>query len=440
MSFRLLVPALLLAAGCGAKDLREESAPLDRYTWPTGLAVLGDKLLVASSNFDLRYASEDGGSVISIDPAAAPQGELGAVLGAERIASFAGPIAIADAADPACGLPATEALVAARSTNTLYRFEVDPGTGALACGADCARGLGSTRSDAFALAVTCRGGSASAWLGFLRGPSGGPWLERLDLNTAAATPEVVQLASSGPVRAIVHDPDHDRLLVGIQTTVTRAPLAWMDLAGGACAVGATELEGGCRSGELDLGALVTGADITALALSSGQPRRLYAGLRLFDPTLAASVGFRPGVDVDGVLAVFELSESAIGQPALTLLDTVSVGLGIGEIAVIPRAGKRDLVVATALVEGTVALYDDESGALAIPVFGRESTGQPIFGRRPFGLAVQPGVVARVYVGSFDQGFVTPLLVPIDQPSLSGPEKVDVVGTTEQQVRRIGSSR
>jgi hypothetical protein len=83
------------------------------------------------------------------------------------------------------------------------------------------------------------------------------------------------------------------------------------------------------------------------------------------------------------------------------------------------------------------IYDDDTGARV--AIGRSPvTGAPLVGRGPFPLAVDPdpldplGVnVARLYVGSFRESFVTPVDVPLDAPETAG---VVMSGT---QIRRIG---
>jgi hypothetical protein len=82
------------------------------------------------------------------------------------------------------------------------------------------------------------------------------------------------------------------------------------------------------------------------------------------------------------------------------------------------------VAALAGDDGVVWIYDDETGARF--AIGRDpTTGAPRVGHSPFGLAVDPHVLpgtnsARVYVGSFQEHFVTAIDVPLDDP-----ERVDL---------------
>ncbi len=124
--------AVAFAAACGSA-VNPDAGPLDRIYLPTGIAVhrtaAGARLLVASSNADLRYDVDTGGAVIALDPSADP-----AVLhGGVNLRSFVGDLVVArneDSADPsfpepdACGasaLAAPLALTVTRGSNTLER-------------------------------------------------------------------------------------------------------------------------------------------------------------------------------------------------------------------------------------------------------------------------------------------------------------------------------
>jgi hypothetical protein len=105
-----------------------------------------------------------------------------------------------------------------------------------------------------------------------------------------------------------------------------------------------------------------------------------------------------------------------------LVSWEEIGLGAADVRVLPArgAGKRDVVVALSVDDDILWIYDDETGA--IRGFGRAAgpgaTGAPALGHQPYGLAVDPvpvGSVARVYVGSYRDGYVTPVDVPLDDP-------------------------
>ncbi|WP_242345151.1 YncE family protein [Anaeromyxobacter terrae] len=415
-------------AACGNPP-SADPAPLDRFNAPIALGISGSDLLVVSSNFELAYALDDGGSVIPVDVQASPA--LGKGV---RIASFAGELAIADAT--ACGLPETLALVPAREGNSLYRIRVGPG-GALSCGEGCRLPLRSDVADAYGVLAVCRppataGGEprARAYVGFVRTPANRGQISEIDLRTGASRNRDVGL---GPVRSFAYDAQNDRLyFTAIESGVT-APLRWIDLAGD-CAIDVSVPEGGCPVSGIDLAAYVRGVEARGIALSNpqvGRTRRAFVAARVYNADLAGSIGGRPGFDVGGVLLVLDLVEDRSGlQPRLA--GVFDVGLGANEVKVLPaRPGKGDLVAVTASDDGLLWIYDDDQGSL-VRVFGRDPhTGIPLFGRQPFGLAARDdGASARLFVSSFKDGFVTPVDVPLDAPwSAADPRAEDRIGVT-----------
>ena len=116
-----------------------------------------------------------------------------------------------------------------------------------------------------------------------------------------------------------------------------------------------------------------------------------------------------------------------------------IGRGAQDVRVLPRctdpavcpaswaAGRRDVVAALSVVAGELTIYDDETHSTAVfrtddrdsnPDPLKQPTGAPLLGHQPYGLAVDPDVVgtrARVWVGSYGDGFVTPIEVPLDAP-------------------------
>src|SRR5690242_19522005 len=111
---KLALLALLTAGACGQTP-PSTPPPLDRFYFPTGLALAklgnGDTaLLVASSNFDLQYDTALGGTVIAVDVDATlaqgganPSGPLRPVIpagaeGAKKIGSFSGELALVNEA------------------------------------------------------------------------------------------------------------------------------------------------------------------------------------------------------------------------------------------------------------------------------------------------------------------------------------------------------
>lgn len=406
-----LAAALLLAA-CGAEP-RGAPAPLDRFTFPTGLAVREGKLLVVSSDFDLNYARDDGGSLLQVDLAATPPAiEPGGL----RIPAFGGELAVAEPA--ACGVSAPLALVPSRTSNQLFRVSL--AGGALACGQDCPLSLEQeSLSEPYGVGLTCPpGGPARAWVGYLRTPDTLAWLAMVDLQTGAWQP--IEIGGVGLPRSFAYDADRSRLFFTSVETGLAAPLRWLELGGG-CTPGLAEVAGGCPIRQLDLYGFLRGAELHGIALSNpqaGLSRRAYLSVRVYDASVAAAIGARPGYDIAGMLFVLDLEEGPFGDLRARLVRMVDVGVGAAEVRVLPaRAGKRDLVAMTATDDGVLAIYDDDAGALA-RVFARDAiTGAPEVGRQPFGLAVQDlgGGLARLFVGSFERAYVTPVDVPLDAP-------------------------
>ncbi len=413
----LLAAAAVALAACGDPP-SAEPAPLDRFSSPIALALAGSDLLVVSSNFDLSFGIDDGGSVIPVDVGAAPPALR---AGGVRIASFAGEIAIADAA--ACGLVETLALVPAREGNSLYRIGVGP-TGALSCGEGCRVPLRDDFQDVFGVTAVCRADDpatapdesrARAYVGFLRTPQNRGQIVELDLRTGVTRSRDV---GAGPARSFAYDALSDRLYVTSVEAGNVAPLRWIDLAGD-CPFELATADGGCPVAGIDLSGYVRGAELRGIALSNPQPgrtRRAFIAARVYNADLASSIGGRPSFDVGGLLMVLDLVEGRAGvEPRLAGL--FDVGLGANEVEVLPvRAGRGDLVAVTASDDGLLWIYDDDQEAL-VRVFGRDPrTGIPLLGRQPFGLAARDdGASARVFVSSFRDGFVTPVDVSLDAP-------------------------
>jgi hypothetical protein len=424
----LVLLAAVAAGGCG-EGPRSEPAPLDRFTFPTGLALAplaggGRALVVVSSNFDLRYGQADGGSVLAVDPDASGLAENGVdlaperlvVLGAARIASFAGEAAVASGAalpapagapanPPTCaGSAATEVLVPARTDNALFRVAMD-GAGALACGEGCRVPLPPNVGDPYAVQVVCRpGGERSAYVSHLRAPDAFGWISRVDLAAGAAT---LLRAGDAPTGGFAYDLARQRLYVtGRFARLDQAPLRWLELL-----TGATQTA--------NLAPEILGADLRSIALSS-DGTRAFVTVRLIDRDLATDLS-RP-VERAGALAVVDLTTAAAGAPAATLLRLVPVALGPDQLVVLPRLdGRRDLVVISSSGEGAVTIYDDETSSVAATL-ATDERGERIFGRQPFGLAAEriDGTRHRVYVGSFDRGFVRTMTVDADAPALAAP--------------------
>ena len=424
-----LIAALLALAACN-EPVPDQAPPLDRFYYPSGLALATGtggtpSLLVASSNFDLQYGPALGGSLIAVDPVASLGAAGGALteLGSEIIGSYAGGVAVADPAT--CpGLAAPVALVASRYTTDLHVVPLGPDGSLAACPAGgCARPLDPDLLDPYAVAVACRadGARRTALVAYLTSPrvgavvAGTAWVSELDLDDPARRLRTYALGI-GPVVDMAYDAETDRLYAVGRFTGLTAPLFVVGL--DPCRPGDTCPDHSVFS--TDLFPSYRGAELQGIALSNpvaGEARRAYVTARVYDPDLAAALGGRPGFDVGGVLLVLDLTDGTAGEPGARILRAVPVELGPGQVRVLPpRAGLRDLVVLSSQTSGTISVYDDETGAVVRQV-SLDDLGIPEAGRQPFSLAVRDlGTSADVYVAAFDQSTVSVLHVPLDAPA------------------------
>lgn len=409
---RLLLVLLALPVACS--ELSEmEPGPTTTFYRPVGLGVHQGHLVVASSNSDLRYDDETGGSVIAVDPLADPVTWLGGL----NVKSFAGELAIADAAR--CGIPGTLALVPVRGSDVLYRIAIGAG-GALSCDG-CELSLsGQGATDPFAVAVACDGaGFARAYVGYLRSVGGSAWITQIDLTQPETADGAVQHAAytTGQIRSFAFDAGRRRLYSAQTTTGSSTFIHYVDLVGG-CRIDVTDAEAPnrCRSGAA---ALWPGIEPRSIALSRGdgpEPfRRMYVSARVYDPVAAATVGVRVG-EVGGFLVVADLVDDLAGRTQLQVVKVVPLGYGAGAVALLPGRGPtvREVVAVLAGGSGELLIYDDETDDRVY--VGRDGVGHPLVGAAPIGLAVDPVPSgtghAHVYVGSFEENFVTRIDVPL----------------------------
>lgn len=87
VNLRALASAALLLAlvGCVEGEVAGQLPQFDRFYFPMGVATTrldggSAALLVASTNYDLRYAGADGGTLLSVNPFASPPSGALAVL------------------------------------------------------------------------------------------------------------------------------------------------------------------------------------------------------------------------------------------------------------------------------------------------------------------------------------------------------------------------
>lgn len=430
--------AVLLALGLAACSPEEQSDPLPSYGafyFPTGLATTGvsggTALLVASSNFDLRYSAEEGGTLLSVLPDPLTPA-LSPLRDGERIASYSGAVAVADGTNcPGIGAGAS-ALVASRYDDVLYTFGIGS-DGSLSCGAGCVRAAGK---DPFAVGVACRtdGTRRKAYVGWLDPPDSthgsGPasWITEFDLNDPAVPGRAIDLGD-GPIRSMAYDQAADRLWFASQSSGARALLHSVVLSDARWS-GPTPRE---AVDTVDLFPDVWGAELRSLAIGSpmvGAPQRIYATARLYDAESQASTGDRPFYDIGGVLLVMDVTAGTDGRPVVVVRGALSLGPSVGDVAVVRRAApQRDVVVVTVLDGDLLVVYDAEAEVVAALV-GHDTKGRPIFGDQPMALAVDqpsPGSPAWVYSAAFGGHTVTRFLLDPADPSASPePERIGVL--------------
>ena len=453
-----------MAVGC-QDSYPTVQPPLDILYFPVGLSVRqvaptpeapygSSQLVVANSNFDLRYDETSGGSLLVVDPDRSLDYEVGgdlAVLGSARTGSFLGEVATVDAAcppgwpdcpsacstlsaDPAIAAGGAEVLVASRSNQTIYRLSM-AADGSLDCGANCTYDLPIDRIDPYGVAVACSNQSgtpaAYAYVSHLLSTNNLGWLTRVNLlanddalglvlgfdgtytSVFNGADDLVFVTSSGALNA------QFRWFNPLVTVSTVDGYAVPDYAGPA------------------FSSFMPGAVARDMALSS-DGRLLYVTVNLYDIALAAQTGafFAQG----GALAVFDLSGSAVAGPRMALLGVERTCLGAGQIRRLPaRAGKPDLFAITCDVEGALVLYDSDARRVVRYIGQNELTGVPALGLQPFGLAVEPidpgratvptpggpyqpspcgpgRDCQRIYVASFMQNWINVLELDPDRPS------------------------
>jgi hypothetical protein len=107
-----------------------------------------------------------------------------------------------------------------------------------------------------------------------------------------------------------------------------------------------------------------------------------------------------------------------------VLDVVELPRGATQLAVLPRSGgRRDVVAVTSAEDSTLTIYDDEAGAVATRL-SRAENGELLFGERPSGLAVEAtgATTRRIYVASFDRGFIRVVDLDLDAPGRASAGK------------------
>jgi hypothetical protein len=134
-----------------------------------------------------------------------------------------------------------------------------------------------------------------------------------------------------------------------------------------------------------------------LALSSDEQRLFYLGLS------------------PDTLVRLDLSAVTSSSPEVTPVRGIPLPAGPMEVKLIERPGHGELAVISCLGAGSVVIYDEDLGDVAVEI--------PGVGVQPTGLAIQhEGNQARIFVTDFGDGRVT----VIDVPDLLRPQSARVV--------------
>jgi hypothetical protein len=445
---------------------------LDSFYYPIGLAVRqlpptpakpagSSQLVVVSSNFDLRFDEREGGTLLVVDPDASADTWTGGSLvvypgGGFRMGSFGGEVALAEQTCPpgwpgcptACPALASDPVVAAggaklvftsRANQTIHLLDMSV-DGTLTCGSPCTTQLAVQSLDPYGATKVCslRGGvpTAQVYVSQLRGVDNLGALTRLDLLTG----ESIELQLGfGTTYTGVFNPRDEQVFVTTRIGATSAPLRWFNPLVTLSTVNGQAVP---EYRAATLNRFVPNA-LSRDAAVSNDGRFLYLEMEFYDYDIAVNTGAI--VSQGGALAILDLAPTSFNEPRLALLGLVPTCLGGGQVRVLPQRrnpdgsqAKRDLVAITCDFQGTLIIYDDEKQAVVRYVGLDPTTGGPVLGREPFGLAVEPIDPARrtvpvdapgyspspctigrpcnrIYVGSFLDYWVNILELDPDEP-------------------------
>lgn len=436
----MLVSVLVLVAGC-AKDGNRPPAPLQELHYPAWLATttapgLEDKLLVVNLDQDLFYAN---GSMVALQASATDSVAGAQVDRGIQVPYMAGQLLVVDGSTAAgCTVGGDFeppfALVAGRSQDALYKIPLEV-TSEAPLSAQPVEVIGASfdaMSHPLSVALTCGAdGTPRAWMGYQLGRDFQGYVARVDLSRSPPDVIRVNVGSAFP-RSLAYDKSLDRLYVATREGGGHAYVHWLTVGDGCKAFdGGVQDErlGGCHVDPgFDVAASLAGAEPNEIALASSQPAcadsstgrcpRMFVSMRMYDADAERATNERPGWDIGGKLVVLDLPESSEGRPEPRWVRSFDIGQIAGPLLVIPRAGKRDLVVVTALDDNLVWIYDDDTGAM-VKVFGRDpNNGVLALGHQPASLASRqlPGGIVRVFVSSYLDHFVSAIDVPLDDPA------------------------
>lgn len=466
----LALVVTLLATACAAPSEHEEPAPLvdhasialtyqapDRFYYPRGMATTRltrgtpdpsddqTAVLVASSNFDLRYPYDGlydcdvaAGTLISADAESSVGGGALTWLDSEGIASFGFEVAVADATTCPGGPPT--ALVVSQCANRVYRFGLNAATGVMTCGAGCEVSLGANNSvsDIRYVEVACGSTRHRAFVGYMGSPnrvgSIGPAtrIVEADLDDPTAPLRTLDIGD-GFVTDMAYERAGDRLWVATASAGQRALLHAVSLSDPAW-TGASYQSAVTT---FDLYPYAPGAELQAVEVGNavaGLPTRLYVTARIYDVAAQASSGTRPDASRMSVLLTFDLTSGLDGRPVILLRQVIPLtGSAVEhpwDIALVARgSGRRDVVLASLVDEGAgwpgyapgqVAAWDDDEETLMWTLGG--------FGVLPFQLTVDqpaPGAPAHVYAASFANQRVVRFALDPAAPSM--PVSMETIG-------------
>jgi len=123
------------------------------------------------------------------------------------------------------------------------------------------------------------------------------------------------------------------------------------------------------------------------------------------------------------LIVVDVEQPSSEFPTLTVVRAVALPAGPNAIRLIERPGIADVLVITCQTDGSLAIYDDGTGELALVVEG--------VGIAPYDVAVdQRGNLARFFVSNFDDGRVAVIDATLGEPAQ--PVSARIVATLGQQ--------
>jgi hypothetical protein len=426
---------LLVASGCVKFDYNP-LPPVENLYFPSGAALAGDVLVVASSNFDLRYASGrlDAFRLADLDAAAdgaaasctggrvCASGPLPPAAGSVLLSSFSGEVGAA----PVAG--GWRAFVPVRSSGEVVAVDVAP-DGKLAClrrGAEIKSGQEPTKSracggvpfpeqDPFQVLVLgpnvytghvqVRAGSRGM-IGAARADSrvwagGGGGLAEIDLGNTAVGALAGRCDDAACTSGTVH-------ATGRITNETRTLLYLFDFAAGDLVTS--------RVYTADLSSQMDGRDARGLALASGG-MQAYMTYRAPDAISAIDLTRLPhplptgcAIAADTMLPAGGCTqlpvEALVPTPAFQVTDAVPAPVEPRALVALPRTapgGETSELLVLAARAG-IAFFEPRTGSFAGQITNAGETPAAV-------VAVPRAAGYRLYVPSFLTGRIAVIDLP-----------------------------